>query len=396
MSTTSPKTIGLKDYHSVQFYVRDLDRAVKWHQQTMDLRPVAKSTAEAERKHGMRTVAMKVNDTLSFLFTTPLEPASSAGKWLKIHPDGCAFLNYRVHNLEHTASFLAERKAPFLYDIQTVQGAKGRWRETAIATCMGETGFRFIEDTGYEGLAPGLEWTADWTSTPSSKFNFTEIDHITCNGRSMHSITEFYKAVMGFEQYWAIDFHTAHHKPDLGTGSGLESIVMWDPASGIKFATNQPLAPYFNNSQIQIYVEDNGGAGIQHLALTTPAIIPAVAGLREAGAKFLDAPGKYYDQLPERMKANKIGTIREPMGDIRRLGILVDGRDDKYLLQLFMKEQSLQTGIKADGPFFYEIIQREGDKGFGDGNFKALFDSIEQEQVAASRQEMRDRMDTLT
>ena len=76
--TTSPKTIGLKDYHSVQFYVRDLDRAVKWHQQTMDLRPVAKSTAESERKHGMRTVALKVNDTLSFLFTTPLESASSA------------------------------------------------------------------------------------------------------------------------------------------------------------------------------------------------------------------------------------------------------------------------------------------------------------------------------
>ena len=395
--TKVPSHIGLHNYHSVQFYVHNLESTVQWHQHKMDMKPVAKSTAASEKKHGMKSIVLKCNDHLSFIFSTPIETASSAGKWLKHHPDGCAFLNFRVKNLADTALFLADRKAPFLYDIQNVTSKNGGvWKETAIATSVGDAGMRFIEESNYDQFAPGYEWTADWKSTPSSKYGFEDIDHVTCNGRSMHGITEFYRAVLGFEQYWGIDFHTSHHKPDAGTGSGLESIVMWDPISGIKFATNQPYAPFYNNSQIQIYVEDNIGSGIQHLALSVPSIIPAVAGLRESGCKFLDAPGKYYDQLPERMKANKIGAIKEPMEDLRKLGILVDGRDNKYLLQLFMKEFYLQSGNKKDGPFFYEVIQRAGDPGFGDGNFKALFDSIEQEQVAHSRQEMRDRMDSLS
>jgi 4-hydroxyphenylpyruvate dioxygenase len=393
----SPKTIGLKNYHSVEFYVHDIEKTAAWHHAVMDFKEVARSTPEYEAKHGMRSLVLKCNASLCWILTQPLESNSSAGKWLKIHPDGCAFVNFSVHNLETTATFLAERKAPFLYEIQTHKNANsaGHWKETAIATGIGDANFRFIETESYESFAPGFRWTADFHSTPDSKYNYTEIDHITCNGRSMHAITEFYRAVMGFEQYWGIEFHTSHHKPEAGTGSGLESIVMWDPESGIKFATNQPFAPFFNNSQIQIFVEDHGGSGIQHLALSTPDIIQAVGGLREAGAKFLDAPGKYYDQLPARMAENKIGQIREPMEAIRKLGILVDGRDNKYLLQLFMKEWYLQTGVKADGPFFYEVIQRAGDPGFGDGNFKALFDSIEQDQVAMSRQERRDRTDTL-
>jgi 4-hydroxyphenylpyruvate dioxygenase len=394
--TQVPAHIGLDSYHSVQFYVHDLDASVKWHQTRMDLSPVAKSSPAQEKKHGMKSVIMKCNNNLSFVFSMPIEQASSAGKWLKHHPDGCAFLNFRVKNLENTALFLADRKAPFLYDVQTHNKADGGyWKETAIATSVGDAGMRFIEETKFGHIPPGFEVIQDWDKTPSSKFGFDAIDHVTCNGRSMHGITEFYRAVLGFDQYWGIEFHTTHHNPNAGTGSGLESIVMWDPHSGIKFATNQPYAPFYNNSQIQIYVEDNIGSGIQHLALSVPAIIPAVAGLREAGCKFLDAPGKYYDQLPERIKANKIGTIKEPMEDLRKLGILVDGRDNKYLLQLFMKELFHQSGKKEDGPFFYEVIQRAGDPGFGDGNFKALFDSIEQEQVAHSRQEMRDRMDSL-
>ncbi len=305
-------------------------------------------------------------------------------------------MNFKVKDIAQAATFLAERQAPFLYEIQNVEGTKSSsWHETAIATSISEVGFRFIENKNYDRFAPGFEWTDDWASAGQNRYNFLEIDHVTMNARSMHGLTEFYRAVMGFEQYWGIEFHTTHHNPTASTGSGLESIVMWDPESQIKFATNQPLAPYFNNSQIQIYIEDNNGAGIQHLALGVKEIIPVINGLRESGCVFLDAPGKYYDQLPVRMVENKIGAIQEPMADLKRLGILVDGRDNKYLLQLFMKEMNVQTGVKESGPFFYEVIQRAGDKGFGDGNFKALFDSIEQDQVALNRQEMRDRTDCL-
>lgn len=396
--SASPKNLGLAGFHSVQFFVTDAARAAAWHTEKFDFRPVAQSTAEAEARHGMRSVVLKGAGGIAWIFSEPIERASSAGKWLGIHPEGVAYLNFKVNNLKDSATFLAERKAPFLYEIQDTKGrnGKGTYRETAIATSVAEVGFRFVETSpDYPDFAPGFEWTADWNTVGGNKYGFTDIDHVTLNARSMHSITEWCKYMLGFEQYWGIDFHTSRHGLKGGTGSGLESIVVWDPASGIKFATNQPLAPYYNNSQIQIYVEDNAGAGIQHFALSTDKIIPVIASLRESGCRFLDAPGKYYDQLPKRMEENKIGAIKEPMDEVRKLGILVDGRDNKYLLQLFMKEQCVQMGDKKAGPFFYEIIQRAGDKGFGDGNFKALFDSIEQEQVASSRQEMRDRIDSL-
>ena len=170
---------------------------------------------------------------------------------------------------------------------------------------------------------------------------------------------------------------------------------MWDKESGIKFATNQPLAPYFNNSQIQIYVEDNRGSGIQHIAFGTKNIIQTVEKLRERGTVFLEASDKYYELLPDRMKQMNLQKTNEPYDIVRKNNILLDGSNGKYLLQIFMKEQCVQLNNKNAGPFFYEIIQREGDDSFGEGNFKALFDSIEKQQVSDHRQEMRERVDSL-
>lgn len=392
---TAPKNMGLSGYHSIQFFVRDLDAAVKWHKEKFDFGEIARSTKDWEDRNQMKGVVLKGPKGIGWIFTSPISEGSSAGKWLARHPEGCAFLNFRVEDIKTAATFLAERSAPFLYDIKNVDSKDGFWRETAIATSIGEVGFRFIEEKNFAQFAPGFEWVANAQSVKESKFQFEEIDHVTINGRSMHGITEFCKSVMGFEQYWAVDFHTAHSKPELGTGSGLESIVVWDPYSQIKFATNQPMQPYFNNSQIEIYVEDNNGPGIQHLALSVKEIIPTVRALREYGCSLLETFDKYYQQLPKRIEENKIGKIKEPMEEIQKLGILVDGRDNKYLLQIFMKEMCEQLGNKKAGPFFYEIIQREGEKSFGDGNFKALFDSIETNQIVLNRQEMRDRTDSL-
>jgi 4-hydroxyphenylpyruvate dioxygenase len=394
---TTAGHIGLKGYHSVQFYVSDLNRAVEWHTKKFDFKPIARSTPEFEKATGERSIVLRGAGDIGWIITQPIEEKSTAGRFIKHHTEGVGFLNFAVHDLAKTVSFLAERRSPFLYGIKNVKGNKGgSWNEIAIATSLGDTNMRFIETKGFENFAPGFEWTADWNSVGGNRFGFTDVDHVTVNTRCMAGVAEFYRAILGFEQYWGIEFHTSKAGLKGGTGSGLESVVMWDKHSGIKFATNQPLEPYFNNSQIQIYVEDNGGTGVQHLALSTASIIPVIEGLREAGCLFLDAPAKYYRQLPERIAANKIGVIREPMDEIEKLGILVDGSNGKYLLQLFMKEMSMQHRNPNAGPFFYEIIQRAGDPGFGDGNFKALFDSIEQEQVALSRQEMRDRIDALS
>jgi 4-hydroxyphenylpyruvate dioxygenase len=191
--------------------------------------------------------------------------------------------------------------------------------------------------------------------------------------------------VMGFLRYWEIEFHTTDVTPDKAHGSGLRSIVMWDQASGIKFANNEPWRPFFKQSQINIFTEQHRGDGVQHLAITTEDIIGCVRGLRASGVEFMPTPGTYYDALPERIREMGIAKIDEDLDVLRELGILVDGDKGAYLLQIFLKESS---GLYADpsaGPFFYEIIQRKGDQGFGAGNFRALFESIERQQSATAR-----------
>lgn len=394
--TTS--TIGLKNYHSIQFYTKNIEKSVSWHQEKFGFKPMAKSTQEWEKRNGMRAVVLCGSGKLGWILCEPIESASSAGRYLARHPDGVAFLNFRVKDIEQTAEFLADRKAPFLYGIeqQKSQDGKGLWRETAIATALDDVGFRFIEEQSYDRFAPGFEWIDQSILNEPNALGFDfGIDHVTSNGRSMHAITEFYRHCMGFEPYWGIEFHTSKYRPDMKTGSGLESIVMWDKESGIKFATNQPLAPYFNNSQIQLFVEDNKGSGVQHIAFGTKDIIRTVEDLRSKEISFLEASNKYYELLPERMRQMEISAIKEPMELVQKNNILLDGAQGKYLLQIFMKEQNVQLGDHQFGPFFYEIIQREGDESFGEGNFKALFDSIEKQQVVDSRQEMRERADSL-
>jgi 4-hydroxyphenylpyruvate dioxygenase len=180
---------------------------------------------------------------------------------------------------------------------------------------------------------------------------------------------------------WEVAFHTSDVDPEKTTGSGLKSIVMWDPASETKFANNEPARPFFKSSQINIFNEELRGDGVQHVALTVYDIVEAVRALRGAGVTFMPTPGSYYDMLPERIAKTGIDKIDEPLPTLRELEILVDGdHHHAYMLQIFLKEASGLYKDPAAGPFFYEIIQRKGDRGFGAGNFRALFESIEREQ----------------
>jgi 4-hydroxyphenylpyruvate dioxygenase len=133
-----------------------------------------------------------------------------------------------------------------------------------------------------------------------------------------------------------------------------------------------------------VFVEDQRGEGIQHLALIVREIVPAVRAMKATkGLEFLNTPGSYYDYLPERLEKGGIKRIDEPIDVLRDLQILIDGhKEHQYMLQIFMKENGQLYGDREGGPFFYEIIERKGDKGFGGGNFKALFESIERAQQA--------------
>jgi 4-hydroxyphenylpyruvate dioxygenase len=146
------------------------------------------------------------------------------------------------------------------------------------------------------------------------------------------------------------------------------SKVVTDGSGKLKFPINEP-ADGKRKSQIEEYLEFYRGAGVQHVAISTRDIVGTVGELRDRGVEFLAIPGEYYDEVPDR-----IGEIEQDLDDLRRLGILVDRDDEGYLLQIFTKPL-------GDRPtLFFEIIERHGSRGFGEGNFKALFEAIEREQ----------------
>jgi 4-hydroxyphenylpyruvate dioxygenase len=150
--------------------------------------------------------------------------------------------------------------------------------------------------------------------------------------------------------------------------SALMSKVVTDGSGRLKFPINEP-AEGKRKSQIEEYIEYYKGAGAQHIAMATRDIVACVSALRESGVEFLSIPESYYDEVPER-----IGKIEEDLADLRKLGILVDRDDEGYLLQIFTKPVGDRPTV------FFEIIERHGSRGFGEGNFKALFEAIEREQ----------------
>jgi 4-hydroxyphenylpyruvate dioxygenase len=161
---------------------------------------------------------------------------------------------------------------------------------------------------------------------------------------------------------------------------------MRDPGSGVKFANNEPWRPAFKSSQINLFHEDHRGDGVQHAALTVTDIVSAVRDLRARGVEFMPTPGTYYDALPERLRACGVGDVDEDLAALRELGILVDGASPgAYLLQIFLRDSAGLYHEPEAGPFFFEIIQRKGDQGFGAGNFRALFESIERQQLGEGR-----------
>jgi 4-hydroxyphenylpyruvate dioxygenase len=231
----------------------------------------------------------------------------------------------------------------------------------------------FIDRSNYKGwFLPGykrVDTTDDPVFTALPPCNLQRIDHIVGNqpDLEMTGVSDWYEKTLQFHRFWSVDDKIMH--TDY---SALRSIVVTNYEETIKMPINEP-APGKRRSQIQEYVDYNGGAGVQHIALSTPDIITTVSNLRARGLQFLHVPDKYYDNLRERLKASPVKVL-EDLDTLQKLKILVDFDDKGYLLQLFTK-------LMQDRPtLFIEIIQRHNNSGFGAGNFKALFESIEYDQ----------------
>jgi 4-hydroxyphenylpyruvate dioxygenase len=378
-------SLGILRIEALHYYVHDLERTRQFFVDKLDFVEIGASGPELEREGRQRSAAFQAGDAL-YVIHEPVGEGGRAWRYLRKHPEGVGTVVLDVEEIDRTFRLFDERGGTLITDVQRFSDEGGTLAMFSVTTPFGDTTFRFVERRGYSRLFPGFVPSAAVSpSATGNRFGFQRIDHLTANFQTMKPALLWMEHVLGFEQMWEIAFHTqdvASAPQKREHGSGLKSIVMWDPASGVKFANNEPFRPFFKESQINLFAEDNRGDGIQHSALSVADIVGAVRGLRAAGVEFMPTPGSYYDVLPERLRQIGVGAIDESVDLLRQLEILVDGsKPHQYLLQIFLKEAAGRYHDPEAGPFFFEIIQRKGDQGFGAGNFRALFEAIEREQA---------------
>ena len=383
---TQPQSkLGLTRLLGIHYYVRDLERSRRFYTECLDFAETGRSSEALTAAGRQRSLVFEAGGC-AVVCSQPLGEGGRAARYLSRHPDGVGTVAFEVSDIEATFRELDRGGGNPISEIITETQDGGWFKTFSITTPFGDTTFRFIQRQGVQGLFPGMEVYPE-PRGGTNRFGFTGIDHVTSNFQTMSPALLWLEHVLGFQYFWDVQFHTrdvATGKPARagGHGSGLRSAVMLDPETGIKFANNEPYRPAFKNSQINLFHEDNRGDGVQHVALGTRDIIAAVRGLRQRGVQFMTTPKTYYEMLPARLEREGVQRIDEDIRELEELGILVDGQArGSYLLQIFLKDSAGLYGSAEAGPFFFEIIQRKGDQGFGAGNFRALFESIEREQL---------------
>ncbi len=277
------------------------------------------------------------------------------------HGDGVKVIALSVPDVDHAYAEATSRGASGMVPPYDIEDEHGRVRIADIAT-YGDTIHRFVDRSGYTGaFLPGYIRRETEKTEPM----LVAIDHIVGNVElgAMDTWVKYYEDVFGMKEM--IHFSDEAISTEY---SALMSKVVTTGNGRIKFPLNEP-AEGKRKSQIDEYLDFYEGAGAQHIAMATRDIVATVAELSDRGVEFLRTPESYYDDVPER-----IGEIAESLDDLKRLGILVDRDDEGYLLQIFTKPLGDRPTI------FFEIIERHGARGFGEGNFKALFEAIEREQ----------------
>jgi 4-hydroxyphenylpyruvate dioxygenase len=377
--------LGIKRLESIHYYVHDLERSRRFYTGLLDFEEIAACGKDLEQRGRQRSAVFRAG-ACTIVCSQPAGEGGRAWRFLRKHPDGVGTLVFEVEDAERAFRLLEERGGTPIDDVRRFEDGGGALAMFSITTPFGDTTFRFVERKGYRGLYPGFDWY-ELPRGGQNRFGFVTLDHVTSNFQTMKPALLWMEHVLGLEQFWQVQFHTNDVAGGAADhGSGLRSVVMFDRASGVKFANNEPARPFFKQSQINIFNEDLRGDGVQHVALGVADIIAAVRGLRERGVEFMPTPASYYEMLPARLGRLGIGQLDEDVATLRDLEILVDGDGAKrYLLQIFLKESAGLYNEPEAGPFFFEIIQRKGDEGFGAGNFRALFESIEREQKRAGR-----------
>ncbi|GAC1539297.1 MAG: 4-hydroxyphenylpyruvate dioxygenase [Herpetosiphon sp.] len=354
--------LKLNGIDHIELYVGNARQAAHYFRTAFGFTPVAYAGLET----GLRDRASYVLQQrhVRLVVTSPLQGDSPIAKhWMK-HGDGVKDIAMEVDDARAAFDATVARGATVVMKPTVLEGKKGHIVKATIAT-YGDTVHSFIERKAYHGVfAPQYHKIENVPATPS--VGLASVDHCVGNVElgKMDVWVDFYNHILGFrqlQQFTDDDTSTEY--------AALMSKVVQNGSGRIKFPINEP-ASGRRKSQVEEYLDYYGGPGVQHLALTTGDIVATVRQLRANGVSFLRTPSSYYQDL-----AARVGHIDEDLTAIEELNILVDRDDEGYLLQIFTRP------IQDRPTVFIEIIQRKGARGFGNGNFKALFEAIEREQA---------------
>jgi 4-hydroxyphenylpyruvate dioxygenase len=378
------------DWDHIEFYVSNAKQAAFFYSHAFGM----EITAYAGLETGVldRTSYLLQSKDMRFVVTSALQSSSPIAQWVARHGDGVRDIALTVPDATSAYRETTKRGAEGVLEPTTVkdQHGHGSIKRSTIKT-YGEVVHSFIERGGYDGpFLPGFV-KYEYPGGPRPSYaGLSRVDHIVGNVElgKMNVWVKFYEDVMGFKL--SDHFDDEHIKTEY---AALMSKVMQSGNGYIKFPINEP-AVGKKKSQIDEYLYYNEGPGAQHIAMRTDDIVATVGQMMAQGVQFLPPVLRYYtdleDQLKELMQKGygTLGPSGHPikgdnyldkipdLGKLAQLGILVDGDDEGYLLQIF-------TRIAQDRPtLFFEVIQRKGARGFGTGTFKALFEALEREKDA--------------
>ncbi len=353
----------LLGWDHVELWVGNAKQAAYFYEHAFGFTP----TAYAGPETGVRDRASYVLEQgdVRLVVTSGLRADSEITQFACHHGDAAKGIALRVPSAAEAYRQAVQRGARGIVEPHWAEDENGRVELASIGT-YGNVVHTFVDRRDYAGpFLPGYRSTVE-NGQPATGVGLKALDHVVGNvelGRMNHWV-EFYERVFGMTNI--VHFGDDQIQTEY---SALMSKVMADGSGKIKFPINEP-AEGKRKSQIEEYLEFNHGPGVQHIAMQSDDIVGTVQALKERGVRFLDTPDAYYDEVEGR-----VGEIGEDYGDLYRLKILADRDEDGYLLQIFTKTAQDRPTI------FFEVIERHGATTFGEGNFKALFESIEREQA---------------
>jgi 4-hydroxyphenylpyruvate dioxygenase len=352
---------ALLDFDHLELWVGNARHAAAFFASTLGFDVVAYGGPETSLDD--RASYVLEQGAVRFVVTSALSPESEIAEHVRRHGDGVRDVAFAVEDAVGAFAAATARGAHPVREPYRQRDRAGSVTRSTVAA-YGDTTHTFVQRAGYRGpFAPGYE-SAPLPSPVGPPVGLTQIDHVVANvpEGALESWVHWYRRVFGLDELTHFDedqISTEH--------SALRSTVVWN-GGRVVLPVNEPAAG-LRTSQIQEYLDFYRGAGVQHIAIRTDDIVTTVRALSDRGLCFLDVPATYYDDARQRMAG-----VPLPWDALSELGILVDRDASGYLLQIFTE------GIADRPTLFLEIIQRVGARGFGAGNFKALFEAIEREQ----------------